>query len=204
MVGHSPLGDASDADLVRRAAAGDGEAFAEIYARYRAVVYRFARLMSGTTSVAEEVTQDVFVTFIGDLQRYEPRRSALQTYLYGIARNVTRNRIRRERRFVAFDDAREGAEPVAPDDPCARASHRQELARLRQAIAALPSRYREVVILGHVHGLAYAEIAAIVGAPVGTVRSRLNRGRQMIAARLAGATRACDRGFPGRDVRYVV
>jgi RNA polymerase sigma-70 factor (ECF subfamily) len=190
---HAALAAAPDAELVRRARDGDGEAFAVIYARYHAVVYRFARLMSGASGMAEEVTQDVFVRLIDDLARYEPQRAALPTYLYGIARNVTRNRLRRERRFVALE-ACAPPDLVAPDDPCASLAHARELARLRRAIRALPSRYREVVILGHVHGLAYAQIAAIVGAPVGTIRSRLNRGREMIARRMDEEARAHDRG----------
>ncbi len=196
-----PLADVPDAELVRRATLGERDAFEEIYARHHAVVYRFARLMSGVALIAEEVTQDVFVTLIKDLHRYEPPRAGLQTYLYGIARNLTRNRVRRERRFVRVEPGG-FPEPVAPDDPCAAFAHAQDLLRLRRAIAALPSRYREVVILGHVHGLPYAEIATIVGAPVGTVRSRLNRGRQMIAARMEEAERAC--GLVRPTVRCVV
>ena len=192
-----------DDDLVRRACAGEGDAFAAIYARYHAVVYRFARLMSGRTGIAEEVTQDVFVTLIRDLPRYEPQRAALPTYLYGIARNMTRGRLRRERRFVAFDGSA-SAEPPAPDDQGASLERAGELARLRRAIAALPSRYREVVILGHVHGLPYTQIAAIVGAPVGTVRSRLNRGRQLIASRMDDEDRACRERVATAHLRCVV
>ena len=192
-----------DAELVRRAGAGEDAAFAAIYARYHAVVYRFARLMSGASGIAEEVTQDVFVTLIRDLPRYEPQRAGLATYLYGIARNMTRSRLRRERRFVAFDGAAL-VEPAAPDDQAASLEHSGELARLRRAIAALPSRYREVVILGHVHGLAYAQIAAIVGAPIGTVRSRLNRGRQLIASRMDEEERACRERAASARLRCVV
>src|ERR671913_467606 len=86
-----------DVELVRRAAAGDREAFAVIYERHRAVVYRFARLMSGSDATADDVTQEVFVTLIRTLSSYEPQRAALLPYLYGIARNVTRNRLRRDR-----------------------------------------------------------------------------------------------------------
>ena len=177
-----PATEASDGELVRRAADGERDAFAAIYARYHSVVYRFARMMSGVASIAEDVTQDVFITLMRDLSRYEPQRSALGTYLYGVARNLTRNRLRREGRFVMLDPA--AAEPAAPDDPCAALAHARDLARLRRAIALLPSRYREAVILADIHGLSYAEAAIVVGAPVGTVRSRLNRGRALIAARL--------------------
>jgi RNA polymerase sigma-70 factor (ECF subfamily) len=194
-----PAADASDGDLVRRAAGGEREAFAAIYARYHSRVYRFARMMSGATSVAEDVTQDVFIALMRDLPRYRPQR-ALGTYLYGIARNLVRNRLRREGRFVALDTA--APEPAAPDDPCAVLARSRDVARLRRAIADLPSRYREAIILADIHGLSYAETAVVVGAPVGTVRSRLNRGRSLIATRLREQERA---GQAGRTaVRCVV
>ncbi|HEY6359485.1 MAG TPA: RNA polymerase sigma factor, partial [Vicinamibacterales bacterium] len=144
-----PAADASDGDLVRRAAGGEREAFAAIYARYHSVVYRFARMMSGAASVAEDVTQDVFITLMRDLARYQAHRSGLGTYLYGIARNLVRNRLRREGRFVTLDRA--APEPAAPDDPCAALAHSRDVARLRRAIAELPSRYREAIIRHH-HG----------------------------------------------------
>jgi len=182
----TPADDRPDADLVRRAAAGEREAFAAIYERYRTVVYRFARLMSGSAASAEDVTQEVFVTLMRTLPQYEPQRAGLLTYLYGVARNVTRNRLRRDRRLVALDTALEQKASPA-DDPCAAASRSQQLARLRRVILSLPSRYRETVILCDVHGLSYAETARVLQAPVGTVRSRLNRGRRMIALRVREA-----------------
>jgi RNA polymerase sigma-70 factor, ECF subfamily len=170
----------ADLELVRRAAAGDREAFAAIYERHRTVVYRFARLMSGSNSTADDVTQEVFVTLIRTLPSYEPQRASLLTYLYGVARNVTRNRLRRDRRFVALDAAA-GTPCSSADDPHDAAARAQERALLRRAILSLPSRYREVIILSDVQGLAYAEAASILQVPVGTVRSRLSRGRQMMA-----------------------
>jgi RNA polymerase sigma-70 factor (ECF subfamily) len=79
MATHTPAVDASDGELVRRAADGERAAFAAIYARYHSVVYRFARMMSGAASIAEDVTQDVFITLMRDLPRYQPQRSGLAT-----------------------------------------------------------------------------------------------------------------------------
>jgi RNA polymerase sigma-70 factor (ECF subfamily) len=116
--------------------------------------------------------------------------------LYGVARNVTRNRLRRDRRFVALDTVSLDTVPAgtaaatrspASDDPCDAASRAEQRALLRRTVLSLPSRYREVIILSDVHGLAYAESARILRVPVGTVRSRLSRGRQMLAARLDAA-----------------
>jgi RNA polymerase sigma-70 factor, ECF subfamily len=175
--------DAADADVIRAARDGDREAFAEIYRRYHAIVYRFARLMSGSTSIAEDITQETFVALMRDLHRYEPHRAALATYLYGVTRNLTRARLRRDRRFVRLDDSG-AAEMPGVQDPSSTLAGSRERDRVRQAIAALPSRYREVVILCAIHGLSYADAAAALRLPVGTIRSRLSRGRQAIASRL--------------------
>ena len=78
-----PQGRRPDVELVRRAAAGDREAFAAIYERHRTIVYRFARLMSGSDATAEDVTQEVFVTLIHTLPTYEPQRAGLLTYSTG-------------------------------------------------------------------------------------------------------------------------
>jgi RNA polymerase sigma-70 factor (ECF subfamily) len=192
----------SDVELVQRAAAGDRAAFAAIYERHRTVVYRFARLMSGSDATAEDVTQEVFVTLMHTIPTYEPQRAGLLTYLYGVARNVTRNRLRRDRRFVALETAASASAPT--DDPHDAASRAQERELLRRAILSLPSRYREAIILSDVHGLTYAETARVLHVPVGTVRSRLSRGRQMLAARLGAATAPVHASAVPRIERCVV
>jgi RNA polymerase sigma-70 factor (ECF subfamily) len=184
-----------DGDLIRRAAAGDRDAFGAIYERYRTGVYRFARLMTGSDATADDVTQEVFVTLMQTLPQYDIRRADLLTYLYGIARNVTRNRLRRERRFIPLDAAA-GAADSRAGDPCAAASHSQEIALLRRAIRQLPSRYREAIILCDVHGLSYAETARVLGVPVGTVRSRLSRARLRLATGLREESPAERRFLP--------
>jgi RNA polymerase sigma-70 factor (ECF subfamily) len=171
----------ADADLIERALGGERDAFEAIYRRYQAIVYRFARSMTGSASMAEDVTQEVFVALMRDLDRYEPRRAGLSTYLYGVARNVTRARLRYEQRFVNLDDVSfDESEPAGRDDPSAALARSEDLVRLRQAIVGLPSRYREVVILCDLHGLSYAEAARVIDTPVGTVRSRLHRGRNLL------------------------
>ena len=182
----SPAATPTDVELVRRASGGDREAFAAIYERHRMMVYRFARLMTGSDATADDVTQEVFMTLIRTLSSYEPQRSALVTYLYGVARNVTRNRLRRDRRFVALDRVAD-APCSSADNPHAAAERAQERGQLRRAILSLPSRYREAVILSDVQGLAYVETARVLHIPVGTVRSRLSRGRQLIMMYMKGA-----------------
>jgi RNA polymerase sigma-70 factor (ECF subfamily) len=202
MSASSSLHDEPDDELVRRAQTGEREAFAEIYRRYHAVVYRFARMMSGSLAVAEDVTQETFTVFLRELHRYQPTCSRISTYLYGVARNLTRSAVRRNRRFVRLDIC-EDQEPIASSDPANALERSQERSQLRRVIARLPSRYREVVILCAIHGLSYGDVAAILGTPVGTVRSRLSRGRRIIAKRLGEVEGRSD-AVPRRAARCVV
>jgi RNA polymerase sigma-70 factor (ECF subfamily) len=175
----------ADADLIQRARGGERDAFEAIYWRYQAIVYRFARSMTGSAVMAEDVTQEVFVVLMRDLARYRPERASLSTYLFGIARNITRARLRHEQRFVNIDEVCSNESgPAVRSDPGAALARSRDLERLRQAIVGLPSRYREVVILCDLHGLSYGEAAGAIDTPVGTVRSRLFRGRTLLMERL--------------------
>ena len=174
----------SDRELVERTAAGDREAFATLYRRHQGAVYRFARLMTGSTPAAEDVVQEVFLILMKDAAKYDAARAALTTYLFGVTRRVTRRRLVRERRLVAVDVSRgEARWGVTPD--VGEALERNDvLLQLRHAILSLPARYREVVILCDLEGVTYDMAAASIGCAVGTIRSRLHRARQMLAAKL--------------------
>ena len=174
---------------------GDQQAFAELFRRHQATVFRFARQMSGSRDVAEDITQDVFVTLMQQTDRYDPRRASLTTYLYGISRNLARRRLsRRSRRgtvdLADVDDSRTPALMVEPDPPT-DIDRATDLTRLRRAILALPVHHREVIVLCELHELSYEEAAQVVGCPVGTIRSRLNRARRaLLEGRHAGAPRS--------------
>jgi RNA polymerase sigma-70 factor, ECF subfamily len=181
-----PLRDAgcTDSELMARAATGDRDAFAAIYARHHAAVYRFARLMTGCESLAQDVVQDVFVALMADAARYDAQRATLSTYLYGSARHHTRRRLARERRFVGLDAPSASAVAITTIDPICDLSQDEEILRLRRAIVSLPSRYREIVVLCELQDRSYAEAAEISGCALGTVRSRLHRARQMLADKM--------------------
>jgi RNA polymerase sigma-70 factor, ECF subfamily len=194
--------DPADAELITRALGGERDAFEAIYCRYQAIVYRFARSMTGSATMAEDVTQEVFVALIRDLARYDPQRACLSSYLYGVARNVTRARLRREAPFLNFDEVfSNGTEPAGPDDPSATLARSQEVTRVRRAILRLPSRYREVVILSALHGLSYSEAAKVVGTPVSTIRSRLHRARTLLTERLRNSNAETSRIAAGHAAR---
>lgn len=177
--------DESDSDLLRLSAKGDEEAFLILYRRHQGPVFRFALHMSGSPEIAEEVTQEVFLAMLTTRQ-YAAAQGSLQGYLIGIARNHVR-RLLRAAREVAMENSL-GGEPRndSGDDLLHALSRNQELRALRNAILSLPANYREVVVLCDVEGMDYVQTATQLGCAVGTVRSRLHRGRAILEAKLSG------------------
>jgi len=161
--------------------------------------------MSGNPAVAEDVTQEVFMTLIRDAKRFDPARGTLGGFLFGIARNFLRKRWEQDRRLVAFvDDADDlsesaqgpaarngsygggnghGAHPAGRDEFTAL----ETIGRVRQAISTLPENYREVVVLCDLEEMSYEEAASALECPVGTVRSRLHRARAILLEKLRDA-----------------
>jgi RNA polymerase sigma-70 factor, ECF subfamily len=181
----SPL-EPSDRELLGRAASGDAESFALVYRRHQQAVYRFARAMTGCATAAEDVTQEVFVALIADIARYDPDRASFTTYLYGIVRNLSRERLRRERRFLSLDAVQPGSDRTTYlDDPSQTLQGAEQAAQIRHLLQKLPARYRELIILCDLHGLSYADAAAVARISTAAVRSRLHRGRQLLRQRLA-------------------
>jgi RNA polymerase sigma-70 factor (ECF subfamily) len=175
-------------DLIARIRFGDRDAFALLYRRCRPDVYRFALHMCGSPPLAEDVVQDVFVAVIEDASRYRPGRSGVLPWLLGIARNHVR-RWRCQRRLLPLpdDEMLTARELTIETDPVVELTRQRHTAALRRALLELPVRCREVVVLCDLHELSYADAAAALGCAIGTVRSRLHRGRALLARRL------CDR-----------
>jgi len=171
----------SDEELIVAVAAGQREAFAELYRRRRPEVYRFALHMSGLPAVAEDVAQEVFLAVISEAARYTPGRSGVVAWLIGIARNHALRRIT-ERRHEPLPD--EGREPAIVADPADALAREQDVVSLRAALVALPVVYREAVVLCDLQELSYQEAAEAAGCAIGTIRSRLHRGRGLLAERL--------------------
>lgn len=172
-----------DRELLGRFRAGDRDAFAEIYREKHAAVFRFARAMTGDQAKAGEVTQDVFVWLIHHAGDFDPARGELGGFLVGVARKLMKRRFSEERRWVPIEESLLAPASVRTRDDGPDTKHDTEL--LRQAIAALPQRYREVVVLCDLEGRTYEEAAAIADCVVGTVRSRLHRARALLAKKMA-------------------
>ena len=180
-----------DEDLLRRSTAGDEEAFAVLYRRRQAAIYRFVLHMSGREDLAEEVTQETFLTLIREPARFEPAKGALSSFLFGIARNLVLRHLEKRREWVNIEDE-STAEPAAADtDLLARLTREETIEAVRQAVSSLPGTYREAVVLCDLEETSYADAAEALGVPVGTVRSRLSRGRGLLLEKL----RAVSQGF---------
>ena len=181
----------SDGDLLDRIAAGDEEAFTTLYRRYQARIYRFALQMSGRTSTAEEVTQEVFMAIIQQAGRWRPERGGVPAYLYGVARNHVLRCLEKDRRYTAIDSWKEESEPAGGEvsgtlDPLLELTREERVETLRRAILTLPPHYREVIALCELQELSYDDAAAAAGCAVGTIRSRLHRARELLLKKLSG------------------
>jgi RNA polymerase sigma-70 factor, ECF subfamily len=192
----------SDLDLLRLVMAGSEDAFTELYRRRQGGVYRFALQMSGSPTIAEDVTQEVFMVLMRNAERFDPDRGSLAAYLYGIARNYVLRKLEQDRLFIPLTESSdEGAvhpAMIAHGDPLGDLTRGEMIQSLRDSILALPAHYREVVVLCELHEMSYVEAANIVGCAVGTVRSRLHRARALLVEKLRAAR---DRNSASQEVR---
>jgi RNA polymerase sigma-70 factor, ECF subfamily len=161
----------------------DPEEFTSIYRQNSSGIYRFAVHMSGSRTVAEEVTQETFLMLIHNPGSFDPNRGTVTAFLYGVARNLVKRHLERDRRQQYLDDIEE--EFAAPaSDLLADLTQRENLDSLRDAVAALPPKYREVVVLCDLQELSYEAAAAAIGCAVGTIRSRLHRARALLIGKM--------------------
>ncbi len=184
-VAHSPA--ESDDELLLRMRSGDEQAFISLYRRCQGVICRFAMHMSGSAAVAEDITQEVFMVLIRDECGYDSERGTLSGYLLGIARNLVLRYLEKSRGDVPLDSGTESpisVELAVEPDQLSGLTKREGLKALRHAVQALPTRYREVVVLCDLEEMDYSDAACVIGCPVGTVRSRLHRARALLLERL--------------------
>ena len=178
-----------DEVLLQRSARGDEDSFTELYRRHQAALYRFALRMTGNAWASEEIVQDVFMTIIRKPQKFDPERGSFGAFLYGIARNrVMKHAERTPRELQLHEDVESGvtALPKTIDSMTpgywAEVGERREL--VRNAVLELPVEFREAVVLCLLEELSYDEAASVLNCPVGTIRSRLHRGRALLLAKL--------------------
>ena len=182
-----PTGQEPDDELFFRIQTGDEQAFMALYQRRQAPLYRFVLHMTGSAAVAEDVTQEVFLTLLREGCGYDAERGTISGYLFGIARKLVLRHLERERTDIPLEpEADETRVPHLADrsDPLLDLTRREGIENLRRAVHALPRRYREVVVLCDLEEVDYADAAVALGCPIGTVRSRLHRARGLLLDKL--------------------
>ena len=184
--------DLSDSELLRLMLTGDEDALALLYRRRQGGIYRFALQMSGSKSIAEDVTQEVFLFLMREGHVFDPSKGAVSAFLFGVARNHVLRRLRTEHLLAPLaDDADDDAafsQPSADMCPLEDLTRAETIESVRKAVLSLPPKYREVVVLCELQDVSYGETAEILGCAIGTVRSRLHRARALLLTKLRPAT----------------
>jgi RNA polymerase sigma-70 factor (ECF subfamily) len=177
----STVPDVDDYALLRRVAAHDHQAFEQLYWRYARRLQGFLRRLLPPQIAVEEVLNEVMLTVWQQAAQFEPR-APLTAWLFGIARHKALTALRTVKTPPE-------STPGAPDrtdseDPEVHLLHQEQRQAVVQALAILPAVQREAVELTYYHGLSYQEIAALVGCPVNTVKTRMFKARQRLAEHL--------------------
>lgn len=189
MASTNQLSSRSDAELLHLALHGDEPAFLVLYQRLKGNIFRYAFYMTNSSSAAEEVTQEVFISLLKDGRNYRPDRGEVAAFAFGMARNFVRRIERRERSYqpIPPDQALEtlSGNLISGSESLPGQMIRGELVdRVQAAVASLPDHYRQVVVLCDLCEISYADAAAQLECPIGTVRSRLNRAHTLLAGKL--------------------
>jgi RNA polymerase sigma-70 factor, ECF subfamily len=169
----------SDAELCRAAAAGSGEALSALYDRHGAFIYRFALRVSQNASIAEEVTQDTFLTLLKNPAQFDPSRGKLTTWFCAIARRMVWKHLERCGRLAPLAEGNDTRN--SSDDPHFALTRKEAITAVRQGLENLPEQLREVIILCEFEEMNYEEVACVLDVPIGTVRSRLHRAKARLA-----------------------
>lgn len=183
---------ASDLDLFTRVRDGDALALKVLYARHRVAIYRFALRLTRSEASAEDVVSEVFVDVWRNAAAFDGR-SQPQTFLLGVARNKAYSLLRR-RRDEELDEEKAVEIEDEADTPEAAMQKRAKGDILRACLNRLSASHREVIDLVYYQDKSIDEVAEIVGAPVGTVKTRMFYARKRLAEFIADAGE--DRGWP--------
>ena len=178
-VGRPPPDDAPDLELVRRSLAGDAGSFTVLVKRHERRVYNLAYRMLGRQEDARDATQEAFLSCYRRLSSFRGD-AAFATWLHRIALNTCYDFLRKRRPEASFDEIPERhPEPDHSD----RAATSVDVQR---ALLTVPVEFRAVLVMHDVQGLPYEDIAGTLSIPLGTVKSRLHRGRVALGRALTG------------------
>ncbi len=188
----------TDEEIVRRVLAGDRERFTDLVERYQGRLVNYLDRLVRDLEEAHDLAQEVFIRVYQALDRFDPQYR-FSTWLFRVAQNAAIDVIRKRRfRLVPLSrpdaDGGEGTHelelPAGGPSALDRLEGAERDVRVREAIGELPWEYRELIVLRHYGELAYDEIAKLKGMPLGTVKNKLFRARQMLKGKLGAADEA--------------
>ena len=172
-------------DWVQQCQNGQTRAFAQVVKALRPQLLEFLYRMTRNRELAEDLGQEAFLKAYRLLGRYDSKKAAFSTWLFTIARNLCIDTLRRKRPETVDLDVVAGTQPSNEADPHV-AADREEIGRkVSDAVQELEPTYREVFVLREYQNQTLEQIASIIGCPVGTVKSRLHRSRQILQKQLA-------------------
>lgn len=184
------VSEVSDAVLWARARAGDGAAFGVLFERHAGRIYNYCFRRTADWALAEDLTSATFLIAWRSHGRGPLQAETAEPLLYGIATNVIRNRrrsLKRARNAFGRLPLPRAEEPDFAEDVAARLDDRVAMGRLLGIFSKLPRREQDVIALCDWSGLTYEEAADALGLPIGTVRSRLSRGRRRLRELATGS-----------------
>ncbi|HJS57811.1 MAG TPA: sigma-70 family RNA polymerase sigma factor [Vicinamibacteria bacterium] len=187
---------AEDVALIERCLRREQSAWEEIVARYRRKVFHIAYKFTGKHDEAEDLSQEIFLKVFKSLDKFN-RDADFSTWLSSVARNYCIDHyraMRREKEVVVEDLVAMDLAPAASGNPHRALEDRDRRSFLRRGLALLPEKLKEAVILRDLQGLSYQEMADRLRLPEGTVKSRINRGREELARLLVRAQQPQRRG----------
>ncbi len=174
----------SDEALLVLAARRDETAFAALYERHRDALFAWAWRLAGSETAAEDLVHDCFVALLKRPDRFRPDRGVqLRTYMFAMIRNLNLKRSGRSQRELITDDIDDA--PGGGESAIETLLRAETASLVDAAVAALPQLQREVLVLATFEEMPASEIAAVVGADIGTVKARLHRARERLRRILA-------------------
>jgi RNA polymerase sigma-70 factor (ECF subfamily) len=178
-----------DPDLLRRCREGDQAAWRDLVNEHGRRVFNLAYRFVGRVDEAEDVTQEIFVKVYRALDAYRPADGSFPAWLMTVARHhaIDRYRRRRDERVVAADPSALAAFPTEDEGPLQSLEREERKSFVHRGLRSLPATLREPLLLCDLEGLSHEDAASSLDIPVGTVKSRLNRGRLELAKRLIAA-----------------
>ena len=166
-------------NIVHRAQQGDAEAFGQLVEAYQGQVYRLALRMGLSPADAEEAAQEAFIAAWRGLPRFRGD-SRFSTWLYQLATHAAINLMRPEKKYKDSADVEDAVLPDTAESPQEEIERREKQETVQRALQALSPQGREILLLRYQAELGYEEIAAVLGLPNGTVKSRINRAKAQL------------------------